>query len=558
MKAGKKLWILLSLLSVVLAAGIFAACYRNVDGRFYPRNAQILDLRGKDVTPAHYNAIRQAMPDTEILWDIPLQGNHYPMDTQILKIETLTGEDVQTLAMFPELKTVDANRCRDYENLAALRELCPDLTIYCTVTIGGRTYFQNAQALRLEGVTEEELSALACLPDLKKVVAGGRDTANYDRLQAYCQEKGIAFSVNLGTQELSEDTREVTLANATEAQLELLRLLPELTAVHLREPRASAEAVKQLAGDLPQAKVTWEKTVLGMTFSWDVEEIDLSEVLSKGPDDAGRGGLTAWEYNAKQNIHGDREERPSAVKVFQHHPLPDRVEDTRDMLAELEEALLYFPNVKQLVMCGARLNNLAMGEFREAHREDFKLVWTVQCGQVATRTDATYFMPTKFHVYYFYNQDAYNLRYCEDIISLDIGHMPVHDISFVKNMPNLKYLILAHTSVMDITPLASCKNLVFLEVDHTAVLDLTPLQSCTALEDLNVGNTSVDLTPLKQMTWLKNLWMVFRGSSAWELSQALPDTHVVASGNATVDSGWRYLPNYYAMRDELKMYYMPW
>ena len=51
--------------------------------------------------------------------------------------------------------------------------------------------------------------------------------------------------------------------------------------------------------------------------------------------------------------------------------------------------------------------------------------------------------------------------------------------------------------------------------------------------------------------------MIFcSGCAAWQASQALPDTHVVASGDATVGGGWRRLPNYYDMRDCLGMYYM--
>ena len=59
------------------------------------------------------------------------------------------------------------------------------------------------------------------------------------------------------------------------------------------------------------------------------------------------------------------------------------------------------------------------------------------------------------------------------------------------------------------------------------------------------------------MTWLKNLYMIFGDAGdAWKCTQALPDTHVVASGDATVGGGWRRLPNYYDMRDCLGMYYM--
>ena len=71
------------------------------------------------------------------------------------------------------------------------------------------------------------------------------------------------------------------------------------------------------------------------------------------------------------------------------------------------------------------------------------------------------------------------------------------------------------------------------------------------------GSILCDITPITQMTWLKNLYMIFGDAGdAWKCTQALPDTHVVASGDATVGGGWRRLPNYYDMRDCLGMYYM--
>ena len=82
---------------------------------------------------------------------------------------------------------------------------------------------------------------------------------------------------------------------------------------------------------------------------------------------------------------------------------------------------------------------------------------------------------------------------------------------------------------------------------------------CTALEDLNLGNTFADFEPIKQMTWLKYLWVIDCNSgTAYSMSQALPDTKVQGAGDATVDSGWRDLDNYYAMRDALGMHYMSW
>jgi len=202
--------------------------------------------------------------------------------------------------------------------------------------------------------------------------------------------------------------------------------------------------------------------------------------------------------------------------------------------------------------CG--LDNETLAKARDEKRDIYKLVWTVQCGKLTVRTDDIFFMPVKYNVYYFHDEDAYNLRYCEDMVCIDIGHMSIHDIEFVRYMPNLKYLVLAHTTVLDITPLESCKNLVFLELDWTGISDYTPLLGCTSLEDLNLGKTYGDPEPIKQMTWLKNLWWTERNYSfKQEMEAVLPNTHKEFNAKHTVGNGWRQLQNYYDMREILGM-----
>ena len=197
-------------------------------------------------------------------------------------------------------------------------------------------------------------------------------------------------------------------------------------------------------------------------------------------------------------------------------------------------------------------------QYRDRVRDKYKVVWTVRLGpSIALRTDKDNFMPNHFGVGQFFDDYTVNLKYCEDMVCLDLGHMTMHTIDFVTYMPKLKYLILAWTEVQYIEPIRTCKNLIWLELDNSCIRDYSPLVDCTALEDLNIGKTFCDITPILQMTWLKNLYMIFGNSGdAWKASQALPNTHVVASGDATVGGGWRRLPNYYAMRDALHMYYM--
>ena len=194
-------------------------------------------------------------------------------------------------------------------------------------------------------------------------------------------------------------------------------------------------------------------------------------------------------------------------------------------------------------------------------RSSYKVVWTVYfTDKCKARTDDTKFMPIEQGEYYFQDKHAYNLRYCEDMVCIDIGHSTVENIEFAAFMPHLKYLILAWTQVKDITPLENCKELVYLELDHGIVHDYSPLVGCTALEDLNVDDhmweTSIE--PLTRMTWLKNLWVFGLGNEKLTtLREALPDTNVVNNAPSTRSGkGWRNLQNYYDMRDYLGKPYM--
>lgn len=515
MSGTKKLWILVIVLALiaVLAAGVLWGMthYVMVNFRFYPQDAQTLDLRGEDISLKDYQKLCRQMPECEIHWDVPFQNGRYPDDTKELTITSLTDADVKTLDYLTELETVNAEQCTDYFQLLALEKRRPEVTVNYSVTLGGTAFAPDTTKITVERISAEEIPLLECLKSLKTVVvSGGEDTANFTGLREYCHSHDLNFSVKLGGKTVAETEKNVRVTNVSNEELNLLRFLPDMKQLHLVKPMASAENLVQLRQTRPDVKITWAQELCGKVFTTEDVEIDLSEATIKSVE-------------------------------------------------QVEQGMAYFPDAEQVFLGDCGLDNEEIAAYRERAREDYKVVWIVYCSEkLPTRTDATSFMPSRDGVGYFKDEWSYNLRYCEDMIAIDVGHMGVKDISFVAYMPNLKYLILAHTEVSDITPISNCKNLIFLELDWSPISDYTPLLGCTALEDLNIGKYGADVTPICQMTWLKNVWCVFRPGAAAKIAQALPDTHVVGSGNATVSSGWRNLPNYYAMRDALNMYYMKW
>ena len=554
--------LLIVLAAALLAVGIavwFLLTHVWVAGTFYSRNADVLDLRFADVTTADYDKLRKKAPNSEILWRIPFQGKTYDQDTDVLYVTSLTDEDVATLDYFTRLKTVEAQECTDYPQLAALTARRPEVTVEYAVTIDGRKYPQDTAVVSISGITEEEINLLTYLPELTAVTAVGcRTPEQMTQLRDFCQEKGLPFALRFGTKTYPDTVEELDVTGVTDGELELLQLLPELKTLHLKNPEADPETVAQLRSTYPKADISWEVEIAGVSFPDDTKEVDLSAVLESSAAQTAAGTAAGTQTAAGAQTTTKTQTTTGAATGTQSTKETQSTAPAVTLnLEDLEKKMSYLPDAKQVFLGKCGLDNEELAALRERVRDSYKLVWTVQLGKKLTaRTDDTTFMPVREHVYYFLDEDAYNLRYCEDMLCVDVGHMGLTNIDFVKGMPHLQILILAHNGqLQDISPISSCKELIFLELDWSAVKDFTPLVGCTSLEDLNIGLTYPSVEPLMQMTWLKNLWMVDRGG-AYQLSQALPDTKIVASADVTVGAGWRNLPNYYKMRDMLGMEYM--
>ena len=312
--------------------------------------------------------------------------------------------------------------------------------------------------------------------------------------------------------------------------MEQLAWLPNMEKVCIGKTTASAQSLRQLVDAYPNIAITWEKTVFGKTFNSAETEYDLSD-----------SELAVVPYG-----------------VWNH---PVDAAETSRITQQVEEAMAYFPNAEKVILPACYFHNETMSAFRDKMRPEYKVVWTVYVTKKPVRTDQEIIHSSAYKVC-FIDELSQDLVYCEDAIVVDIGHSYVKDISWVRGMPKLKYLILAHNWVKDITPLSTCKNLVYLELFWNGYIpDFTPLLECTALEDLNVSGTPTDMTPLYQMTWLKNLWANCKGISAAEdaaLREALPNTTIMTRGGDYTTGGWREIQGYYDMRDIMGLPYNHW
>lgn len=515
----------------LLAAGLLFVVlrYHIVDFKLYPKNAAVLDLTGKDISIPHYEKIAARLPDCEIHWNLPFQGTSLPDHTTEVTVTELTKADAETLVYLSGLETVHAKDCRDYENLLYLQQLMPQVRVDYQVLVSGEAYGPETEVVKLDSATREEILSLQYLPKLTRVVAcGGPEQSDYTPLRNFCLNTGLEFVLGLGGQEIPFETKQLSVEGMTQEEAYLLQYVKGLESVHLVKPMAQPETLLALREQYPEVAITWEVELAGKLYPDTTVEVDLSQLV---------------------------------------------VED----LAQVEQAMAYFPDAQLLILglCGidnpewgnskmdgklavSAIDNEEIAAFRDRVQQQYKVVWTIRLGpHIALRTDADNFMPNHFGVGRLPDDYAHNLRYCIDMVCLDLGHMTVTHIDFVQYMPKLKYLILAWTNVKYIEPIRNCKELIFIELDNSAIRDIAPLADCPKLEDLNIGNAWPEVDGILGMTWLKNVYMIFgsRGD-AWKISQAIPNARVVTSGNATVGGGWRRMQNYYDMRDMLHAPYM--
>ena len=397
----------------------------------------------------------------------------------------------------------------------------PDCEIRYDLPFQGAFYPDDTTELTISSLTAEEVALLDYLPQLKEVHA--EKCTDYDQLlalQLRRPECNVHYLVTIGGEVYEEDTSMLSFRDKQpdlQELMEKLPLLPQMATIFVEEPEAPAAELLALQDAFPEIMIGWNKTAFGVSYPSDVTEIDLSGMIFSSPED-------------------------------------------------VVEPLAYFPNLEKVIMsgCGPEqkvwFDNETMSAFREKMRPEYKVVWTVQINNLKVRTDETYFMPAKHHEVVT-NFQVQNLKYCEDMVCVDLGHMAIQDISFVEYMPHLKYFIVIDAPLMYIDSISTCKELIYLEFFWTWINDFTPLLGCTALQDLNISRTNGDPMTFVDMPWLKNLWIDgfdLKTSERPVLEAALPDTYIKYCDGEMTANGWRDLPNYFAMRDYLGMPYNTW
>lgn len=222
--------------------------------------------------------------------------------------------------------------------------------------------------------------------------------------------------------------------------------------------------------------------------------------------------------------------------------------------ADFSAFLKKFPNLKQVNMFATTVDAARVEKLEKAF-PGIEFGWTLKMMYYhIIRSDAeAYSTLHGFHPKH-RSSEFVLLKYCTKLKALDLGHNNLTDISFLRSMPHLRVLILGDNNhLKNIETVGELKELEYLELFSCGITDISPLTKLTNLMDLNLANNAVkDWRPLKEMKWLKRLWIsgMCRGKmkkyelsaeERQELEEALPDTRIEYLGQPT-DNGWREDP----------------
>lgn len=496
-----------------------------VDGAAYAKDADVLDLRGQSISEAHYLTVQQALPECEVIWDVPFQGGKVSSDVQQLTITRVESEDIRMLkAYFPKLQTVDASGCTDYPMLALLARELKDCQVSYQVDLGGTSADPNLDAMVLEQGSytfETLLENLQYLPRLRTLHFPTSDLSGQeqDLLKKAYPQLEVTSTVEILGKEYDSVTTKLDLSAMKSADVETvsskLALLPQLQEVELMGSSGSyllLTDVQKLKNAAPEVSFHYSCDFYGVTVSTTDTEVTLKNLSVKAMPETGIAG----EIRAMLDI----------------------MDNCQRIVVE---------GLSQYDKIWTRISSAELAEIREEYRDKTSVVWRVFFGENGSSlTDAEVIRA----VYGVTDDNSKDLIYCENVRYLDLGHNEFLDyMDFLSGMTDLEVAILSGAPLRDLSPIAACKNLKFLEIANCQYIpNIDALKECTQLEMLNISFTTFeDLSPimdlnLTHLTSVRNKF-VSKGEPEEALQSfidAHPDCWTVYEGEQPYGVGWRY------------------
>ena len=370
------------------------------------RGLETVDARGNTrFTEETFRALQKALPRCEVRWSIPIGGNYYDSDVKEIDVSSLglTAREIAEL----ERKYPDKRFTTSVVRMMG-REIDPEST---TLDLRG------TQAIDPAEISE----ALALLPGVMEVDLRGTPLTAEQIAALYAACPDVRFLCTCATPgPMTTEDEQVTLPGGTyddlRACMSFIDYMPNLQTMDARAIALNESECQQIMGDPHADKLILSFTVYGRQVSTLDTELNLDGVALSG----------------------------------------------REAVERLLERL---PRLTKLSLCDCGISEQDMGALFDAHPE-VKFIWWISFGKYRLRTDATAFTTNL----YANNKEHYNsetfepLRYCTDLMYLDIGHCDLTSLEIFRGLTKLRVLILADNDITDISPLSGMNDLEYVEL----------------------------------------------------------------------------------------------
>lgn len=577
--------ILIALIAAVVISLVYIAMnYTFVMGTLYPKGEPI-DLRGKKVSVRKYNEVAQRHPDDLVLWDVPIGEGSFDCLSTAISVGDFSEKEVENFSYLSALRSVDARASSSTEAIKALIRSYPELDVSWNIPIGAGRYDNKAEEIALGDFAAEEIENFDWFENLRRVDA--TQSVSYDEILALREAREdleLKWSVQIGSESFPNTTKELSVPEGvtTEELNAKLRYLPEVRMVDTTAAQYAAAELRPLRAAYPKIRFLFKVTIAGQTIRSNTENMNipesanlkLDELLEHGEDfselkiiNLGSRQMALDDVIAIREAYGGVEvicrvtvcgkEQSSDVRELDLSRR--KIED----FDEIDKAIRAMAKLEKLYLVDCGIDNETLAALRDKYEGKTQIVWRVYLNGVDCRTDADNFCMSKYNNSWGYlpYANAEPIKYCTEMVTLDLGHANFDRIDFVTTMPHLKYFIFCSAPVTSVEPLRNATELYYLEMFFTQVRDLEPILHLPNLRHLNISHLRLDdYTQLFEMTQLERLWWVDSGlteAQQKELQEALPNTKICfwAWEDDAVGNYWRDDPSYREMRSNLGMNY---
>lgn len=407
--------------------------------------------------------------------------------------------------------------------------------------------------LRNKGITD--VSDLAQQTQLTSLDLRGNELSreSFDALHAALPNCDILWSVPIAGARYDSNVTALSLDSATDDLADMLAYFPSLQSLTLATPPDDATAAA-LAEQYPALQYQWDITVAGTVYPADTTELDFT---GTPVDLAVLQSELVRLPSLKQVTFGDdafaladqialAKAYPAVAFLWNVQLLDDLTlrSDVTDLdlrdyqvpdAAAFSDKLVLFPKLTRLDMCGTGPVDEEMAAMRERYPA-IKFIWYTQIYQWKIRTDikgfstgqrrefpdgAGWYDGSKFSYSRFRSEGFENLKYCTDLVALDVGHcVKIGNVDFLAYLPQLRILDISLCDLTDVSVLTNLPDLEFLELNYNYLTDITPIASLKKLKYLNLNNNNItSYDALLELPLLERLWISCSGLSDEQLDE---------------------------------------